>query len=317
MVLVLVIGGCLGWIVRSARIQRDAVAVIKKAGGSVMYDWEWKDDQPIANAKPWAPQWLVNCLGVDYFGNVTHVSDAQYYTYAWSDTDLGALGRLNRLEVLSLGRSTVTDAGLARLEGLSHLRWLELRNWPQLSDAGLAHLKGLTGLRGILLYNSPKVSDAGLAHLKGLASLEALVLGKAPLVTDQGVAHLRGLTRLQSLKLDESQVSDASLVHLNGFTSLKKLFLNHTKLTDVGFEELEQALPNTRIYGYGEPSYSPFTALARLLRDLADFYFDFTSGPGVTVVTPPQGGDTPQVKVSGLVGKRPLGHSGARSGTER
>lgn len=41
LVLVLVIGAGLGWIVRAARIQREAVAAITRAGGSVKYDWKW------------------------------------------------------------------------------------------------------------------------------------------------------------------------------------------------------------------------------------------------------------------------------------
>jgi hypothetical protein len=40
-VLVLVIGAAIGWLVRSAHIQRDAVAAIRAAGGAVKYDWEW------------------------------------------------------------------------------------------------------------------------------------------------------------------------------------------------------------------------------------------------------------------------------------
>ncbi len=42
-VLVLVIGAWLGWMVRSARIQREAVAAIENAGGEVLYDREWTD----------------------------------------------------------------------------------------------------------------------------------------------------------------------------------------------------------------------------------------------------------------------------------
>ena len=72
-VLVLVIGAGLGWLVRSARIQREAVAAIKKAGGSVNYDWEWSNGKTIPEGKPWAPRgsWIV--IGVDYFGHVTAV----------------------------------------------------------------------------------------------------------------------------------------------------------------------------------------------------------------------------------------------------
>jgi hypothetical protein len=39
MVLVLACGAGLAWLVRSARIQRDAVAAIENAGGSVAYEW--------------------------------------------------------------------------------------------------------------------------------------------------------------------------------------------------------------------------------------------------------------------------------------
>jgi hypothetical protein len=75
MVLVLVIGGVIGWTVHRARVQRDAIATIKRAGGSVAYDWQTKvvpgpmiDDlvwNPIG--RPWWPSWLDSLLGPDYF----------------------------------------------------------------------------------------------------------------------------------------------------------------------------------------------------------------------------------------------------------
>jgi hypothetical protein len=72
-VVVLLVGCWLGWIVRNARIQREAVAAIKNAGGSVMYDWEWQSGRRNRGGKPRAAKWLVNTLGVDYFGDVTYV----------------------------------------------------------------------------------------------------------------------------------------------------------------------------------------------------------------------------------------------------
>ena len=77
-VLVLVFGAGLGWIVHEAHIQRDAVAAIKKAGGFVKYDWEWRFGKNISGAKPWAPRWLVDLIGVDYFGHVTVVGLTRY-----------------------------------------------------------------------------------------------------------------------------------------------------------------------------------------------------------------------------------------------
>ena len=45
-ILVLVIGGWLGWAVHNARIQREAVAAVERAGGEVMYDWQWQYNAP-------------------------------------------------------------------------------------------------------------------------------------------------------------------------------------------------------------------------------------------------------------------------------
>ncbi len=52
-VVVLLIGGSLGWIVRSAHTQRDAVAAIGRAGGSVRYESGWTDDPKLQTAGPW------------------------------------------------------------------------------------------------------------------------------------------------------------------------------------------------------------------------------------------------------------------------
>jgi hypothetical protein len=56
----------------------------------------------------------------------------------------------------------VTDAGLARLQGLTGLQQLDLTSCRQVTDAGLAHLKGLTGLQQLNL-ECERVTDAGKA----------------------------------------------------------------------------------------------------------------------------------------------------------
>ena len=71
----LVIGAWLGWIVRGARIQREAVAarIASRVGGTVYYDWQWKNGTYRSTGQPWAPRWLVDFIGVDYLGHVTYV----------------------------------------------------------------------------------------------------------------------------------------------------------------------------------------------------------------------------------------------------
>jgi hypothetical protein len=93
-ILVLVIGAAMGWVCRSARIQRETVAAIKMTDGSVCYDWEYNDGDVVSDGKPWGPKWLI--------GLVTEVSDA----------GLMHLKSLTNLEVLRLSGSKVTDAGI-------------------------------------------------------------------------------------------------------------------------------------------------------------------------------------------------------------
>ena len=136
-VLVLVIGAGLGWLVRSAHIQRDAVATIKGADSSVYYDWEWN----YREYTRWAPRWLVDLVGVDYFDHVAVVSLPETPTEAM----LINVSSLTQVQDLSFNGSSIGDAGLEHLNGLNNLSDLNLRN-TKVSDAGLIHLKGLTKL---------------------------------------------------------------------------------------------------------------------------------------------------------------------------
>jgi len=183
-VVVFVIGVWLGWIVRQARVQRDAVAAITAAGGSVNYDWEWSNGKSSPGAKPWAPTWLTDLIGVDFFGHVTGVF---FYSSAPTDEAIVRVGRLTRLELLGLG-PFASDKGLGHWKGLTNLSFLDLSS-TQVTDAGLAHLKGLTNL-SFLILDSTQVTDAGLAHLKGLTNLSVLSL-HGTRVTDAGLKELK------------------------------------------------------------------------------------------------------------------------------
>jgi Leucine-rich repeat (LRR) protein len=265
---VTVLGAGLGWIVRQAHIQRDAVAAIQEAGGSVTYDWEFDNGKYLPGGKPWAPSWLVDLIGVDFFDRVTLVNLSQ--APRPPDSVLAEVGRLNQLEILELaGNASVTDAGLVHLKGLTNLSGLGLNN-TQITDAGLVHMKGLTklsylGLNGtqvtdaglvrlkgltnlsILGLNGSQVTDAGMVHLKGLTNVSHLGLSGTQF-TDAGLVHLKGLTHLSELGLNNTRVTDAGLVHLKGLTHLSVLWLNSTQVTDAGMNELKRTLPGLSIH---------------------------------------------------------------------
>ncbi len=126
----------------------------------------------------------------------------------------------------------VTDAGLAHLEALTQLQYLDL-SVTKITDAGLKHVKGLVQLQSLNLQVT-KVADAGLEHLKGLTKLQVLNLWRTQ-VTDTGLVHLQGLTKLQVLNLSETQVTDAGLIHLKGLTQLKMLDLSRPRSPTLGW----------------------------------------------------------------------------------
>lgn len=161
-VLVLLIGGSLGWVVHSARVQREAVAAIQKLGGTVTYDWERKDGRSVPNGKPWAPKWLVDRIGIDYFGHITQVR--MVATPELSDAELTHISHLSQLEELDLHRSPITDARLAYVEGLPDLQSLTLFH-TDIGDRGLMRLKQLPRLRTLSVENT-KVTDAGADTLQ-------------------------------------------------------------------------------------------------------------------------------------------------------
>ncbi len=208
--------GWLWWIVRSARIQREAVAAIETDGtGGVTYDWDRGAGLTDARGSPAAPGWLVDLVGVDYFGRVRSVVllDARPATIA-------AVSRLSGLRRLAINGHGLRDTDLAPLEHLTELSELVLSGDPA-TDAGLKDVNGLTSLRKLVLVNSA-VTDSGLSQLKPLKNLSVLGLGFAR-ITDDGLANLKGLT------------------------TLTRLDLRGTRVTDDGIKEIQQVLPGVEI----------------------------------------------------------------------
>jgi len=123
---VLAVGTGLGWLVRSARVQRDSVAAIQRTGASVSYDWEWRDGKPSpSNAVPPWQKKVRKILGPDLFSSPVAVWLGIRAKLA-DDALMVHVGRLSRLEYLSLFDTAVSDVGLARLRALTRLKTLHL-----------------------------------------------------------------------------------------------------------------------------------------------------------------------------------------------
>ena len=170
--LILLIGCGLGWlarVVRTGAAQRRAVDAIYQAGGWVVYDTEWDQHLSSSAWKPRWPRWLIDRVGVEYFGNVVFVNLHDRGT----DDVLAQVGRLTHLKQLHRPGFAVSDSGLAHFERLTSLQLLSLDD-TQVTDAGLAHLRELSGLKWLKLTRT-KVTDAGIALLrKSLPHLQVI-----------------------------------------------------------------------------------------------------------------------------------------------
>ena len=182
--IILAVAVYLGWIMNSASVQRDAVVALQTAGHDVYYDFQLQNGGIDFRAKPWCPTWLADFGGVDVFATVCLVI-ARGET---SNTELGHIAKLSRLQHLSIRGNSATNAGIAQLKRLGDLERLSLRG-TRITDAGLQHVGGLPRLQDLFL-ESPDISDAGIAHLKHATTLKSLCIADGR-VTPVGARELR------------------------------------------------------------------------------------------------------------------------------
>ena len=239
MLAVLIIGTLLGWNLQRARVQREAVSAIRKAGGTVRYRWQSEPGHGVtrSSARTWWES-LMNRLGPDYFASVVWVG---FYGGQDGEPDDGVMAhiaKLDGLEVLDFcpldfGRPgipshrSVTDAGLGHLRKLPQLQHLNL-NRTGVRGPGLAQLRGTRRLRWLELRELP-IRDDDLVHLQSLPSLEIVKLSSNR-ITDEGLAHLSNLTTLKQLHLESRSVTSAGLRHLSRRTELGLLYLNSPRI---------------------------------------------------------------------------------------
>jgi internalin A len=268
MILVVTVGGGLGWLAHRARVQREAILAIKWVGGSITYDWEVAGGKYIPNAQPRQPRWLRRYVWPEFFQEVVWVSLAGSQV---TDEVMAQVGELGSLERLTLSNVSVTDAGMAHLRGLTGLQVLSLGLDERNRCISLTPLARLIRLRGLELFNT--IDDAALAHLSGMRDLEELAVhAPCPDVTDAGLAHLARLTKLRTLTLRDSRVTEVGLAHLRGMTHLQTLMLPRAQVRSLaplrhlnGIQALD--LSRAPIDDAGLAPIASLTALTRLRLD--------------------------------------------------
>jgi Leucine-rich repeat (LRR) protein len=243
-VVVLVIGGWLGWVVRSARIQREAVAAIKRGGGLALYRGEFGRPKPTGSGPTTWLEAVREKLDRDYFSDVVFVQGFDETPASTADTLFVHISHLRQVVTLNLSGGTVTDSRFACLGSLTGLETLMLQS-TAVTASGLAAVENMKNLDCLLISGS-RITDDGLDHLRGLDRLRTLSLRYSS-VSDAGMIHVARMTKLTLLDLTDDDVTDAGLRHLGSLSALSRLILSGTNVTDAGVNELQQALPSLKI----------------------------------------------------------------------
>jgi hypothetical protein len=95
----------------AARIQREAVAAIRSVGGTAGYEGDRPIPVPGSESRRWAPGWLVQLVGVDFFYPVDHVALMPEESAA----AVPHIRHLTRIKTLFLVSPAITDGDLAYL----------------------------------------------------------------------------------------------------------------------------------------------------------------------------------------------------------
>jgi len=228
----------LGVQVKSARRQRDAVAVLLNTGAMIHYDYEvvprprpaaapvglrFTDTAYDQNLLPRGPAWLREKIGDDYFKRViavwlyhpkaniqkvdldelANLPYTQSFFFDGRDTtiheeDFTALQELHQLESLQLVRVRINGSILTWLPNPMRLKILMLSQ-ADIDDEVFERIEKMTALQ-VLWLDGTHITDAGLQHLRNLQNLENLFLGATP-ITDTGLQHLSALKTLTYMDL--------------------------------------------------------------------------------------------------------------------
>ncbi len=294
MLVVLVLGGWLGWIAHRARVQREAVAVIRRHHASVWFNQSWHRNPFPPDPQP-GPPLLRRWVGPDYFDTALSVNfyGGRTPQKTMGDDVMRAACQLAWLEHLSIVGCDATDAGAEGLGGLTRLRSLDVRFNPRMTaravkdigrlteleflglgaiplrDEDMGFLRRLTKLQTLaLMGREMRLTDAVLDEVAALPELTAVQCFDLPITAD-GFRRLRGLRNLKVLSLHGAQVD--RLDDLRFFPNLNRVDLNSNPIDDDDLAVLKSLpklsaldLRKTRITDRGVAILATFPSISEL-----------------------------------------------------
>ena len=173
--------------------------------------------------------------GFEHLRGLTNLKILDIYIPNATDRDFDWLERAPNLVELHIEDAAITDATAIPIGKLSRLEYLSLPN-TLIGAEGLRSIGALTNLDHLEL-SATRVSDAGLAHLKNLTALNHLDLDLTE-ITDAGLVHLQDLN-LQSLYVAHTKITIDGLIRIRKLKNLKSLSINKCNFTTPAYLEFK------------------------------------------------------------------------------
>ena len=193
-----------------------------------------------------------------------------------TDAKLKAIRSLDRVEILSLLDTSITDEGFAELTRAKSLAHISITS-NLLSNFALDVLSRLPSLRSLLIGRCPHIDDEGLRHLSKCSELNELYL-EATAISDKGLSYIGELPNVWSLILDDTRVTDDGCAKLAGMPNLSLLSLSRTRVVGHALARLRD---NEHFHVYLEETPATDDAVVALAEQLSNLQLISLSGTRV------------------------------------
>ncbi len=198
----------------------------------------------LKNLKVLAVDFLwVSELGIETLQPLSQLQELYMAETTIGNPALELMANFPKLKKVRLAQNQIDDlSGLAKLKNLEDV---DLSQCALLTDSNMAPLKDLGKLKKLNLWRV-NISDEGIKPLQGLKTLEWLNLDNTRL-SDRGLQFVAGLEKLTFLHVGSTQISDAGFSKLAALKNLKDLRATRTAVTQSAVDQLQAALPKTKI----------------------------------------------------------------------